>query len=130
MGSGLCGGAEPEKAPDRRSCWQTDGVLGPDTARAGGIPPARLFGGAGPMTVEVRFASDASAIDGGAPLREDAQHVWRKAFLFEAGSYPDRDFSLQPDELKAAAEQFDQPIDLDIEHAKSPLDHKLGQLVG
>lgn len=63
------------------------------------------------------------------PVKEEAGLVYRRGPIFVAGDYPDKRYSMTPEEIRAAAADFDGPIDLDIEHAPSILDHKLGQLV-
>jgi hypothetical protein len=52
-------------------------------------------------------------------------HHWGK--LFEVGSWPDKGFSLDADEMAAAVAAF-QPVPIDIEHRPSKLDGKLGYL--
>jgi hypothetical protein len=64
-----------------------------------------------------------------APAREGANSVFRPATIFTAGDYPDKNFSLSPTELLAAASTFASPIDVDLEHRTTPLDGHLGQLV-
>lgn len=63
------------------------------------------------------------------PVRETDDMVYRPATVFRAGEYPDKNFSLSPAELKAAAAKFDKPIDVDLEHIETPLDGHLGKLV-
>lgn len=63
------------------------------------------------------------------PVREGDALVYRPAKVFRAGDYPDKNFSLTPTELRAAAAKFDQPINVDLEHTATPLDGHLGKLV-
>lgn len=53
--------------------------------------------------------------------------VIREGKIFEAGDYPDKQFSLTPEELEKAALSFS-PVDLDLEHRPTILDGKLGKL--
>lgn len=55
--------------------------------------------------------------------------VYRDGLIFRSGNYPDKNFSLSPEELKQAAEKFSNPLDIDLEHVPTPLDGKMGQLV-
>lgn len=76
------------------------------------------------------FAMDDDEVGG------DAEHgtVIRTGLIFKAGDYrPKRDFAMTPDELKAVAEAFSDPVDLELEHinsngVKTLLDGKLGKL--
>lgn len=54
--------------------------------------------------------------------------VIRRRKVFEAGDFPDKDFSLSPEEALAAAATFS-PVDLDLQHVPSVLDGKLGKLL-
>lgn len=58
---------------------------------------------------------------------EDEEFVTREGKIFEAGDYPDKDFSLTGEELAEAVAEF-QPVNVDYEHVAGPLDGKLGQL--
>lgn len=53
-----------------------------------------------------------------------AETTWvdRRAKLFEAGEYPDKGVTVSPSHLVALAENFDLPVPVLIEHAKSPLE--------
>lgn len=53
--------------------------------------------------------------------------ILRSGKIFEAGDYPDKEFSLTPEEMAAAAAQF-KPVPVDLEHVPTILDGKLGQL--
>jgi hypothetical protein len=50
-----------------------------------------------------------------------------KGKIFEAGSYPDKQFDLTEEEMAQAVAEF-QPVPLDIEHITTPFDGKLGEL--
>ncbi len=50
--------------------------------------------------------------------------------LFEAGDYPDKSFSMTPEELWAAVEQFNAPVPVDLEHTSTVLDGALGEVRG
>lgn len=64
-------------------------------------------------------------------LFEDPEEgiVYRGGFLFRPGDYKSKKFSMTADELTAAAEAFDGPVPLDLEHEETVLDGRLGQLV-
>ena len=51
--------------------------------------------------------------------------VWRGK-IFEAGDYPDKDFNMSEEELKAAEARF-KPFDIDLEHIDTVLNKKLGR---
>jgi hypothetical protein len=51
----------------------------------------------------------------------------RKGLLFRSGDYPDRDFAITNEELRAAAASF-QPVAVNLEHKASVLDGNLGTL--
>jgi hypothetical protein len=56
-------------------------------------------------------------------------YVLRKApIIFRAGNYPDKSFSMSPEEMMAATASFS-PVDIDLEHKPSVLDRKLGKIV-
>lgn len=54
--------------------------------------------------------------------------LYPNSLLFEAGDYPDKDFSLSPEELCLAAESFSDPVPVDLEHVPTVLDGSLGEL--
>lgn len=55
--------------------------------------------------------------------------VLRKApLIFRAGEYPDKNFSMSPEEMLVAFKTF-RPVDIDLEHKPSVLDKKLGRIV-
>jgi hypothetical protein len=58
-----------------------------------------------------------------------ADFVERTGKLFEVGSWDDRDFSLSPEELSAAAAAFTAPVPVDLSHTPTVLDGRLGELV-
>lgn len=71
------------------------------------------------------FSAAAFALDG--PV-VDGDFVLRSGKLFEAGHYADKDFSITPEEMLAAATEF-APVPVDLEHAHTPfLNGKLGEL--
>ena len=53
--------------------------------------------------------------------------VLRRGKIFEAGDYPDKAYSMTPEELLAAVADF-APVPLDLEHTPTVLDGKLGEL--
>lgn len=54
--------------------------------------------------------------------------VYRKGLIFRADKYSDKNFEMSPEELLAAANEF-QPVPLDVEHMPSIFDSKLGSLL-
>lgn len=62
----------------------------------------------------------------GAPMMA-GNYVLREGKIFEAGSYPDKDFELSPEELQAVAATF-VPVPVDLEHTPTVLDGKMGVL--
>jgi cation transport regulator ChaB len=80
---------------------------------AGGFDPIEL---AAPITDPI-FVDDEEGI------------VYRPGLLFRAGDYPDKNFSLTPDELRAAVDAFDQAIPVDLQHESTVLDGMLGEVV-
>lgn len=83
------------------------------------------------VTNVAAFALDGTALDEApAPLFEHDGTVYRIGKLFEAGDYPDKDYSMTPDELATAAAAFapgDAPVD--IEHMDTVLSNRLGEVV-
>lgn len=67
-------------------------------------------------------------------MSKDApQMVIRRGLLFRSGDYPDKEFSMTPDELIAAAQMFE-PVENELEHfftrgEKSILDGQLGKWI-
>lgn len=55
-------------------------------------------------------------------------YVYRKGLIFRAGQYSDKGFEMSPEELLAAANDFE-PVPLDVEHIPSIFDSKLGSLL-
>lgn len=55
-------------------------------------------------------------------------YVYRKGLIFRAGQYADKNFEMSPEELLAAANEFE-PVPLDVEHMPSIFDSKLGSLL-
>lgn len=53
--------------------------------------------------------------------------VKRTGKLFQAGDYPDKNFSITAEEMATAATAF-RPVDNDLEHRSTILDRKIGQL--
>lgn len=62
-----------------------------------------------------------------APCSAGGDLVERRGLIFRSGNYPDRAFSLTPDELRAMARRF-KKVPIRIEHRPSVLDGKLGHL--
>lgn len=58
----------------------------------------------------------------------EQEYVVRKGLLFRAGDYPDKGFSLKPDELRAAAGRFSGAPIKDTHRGGSIFDGKLGTL--
>jgi hypothetical protein len=57
----------------------------------------------------------------------DGEFVTRSGKIFEAGSYPDKDFSISEDELDQAVAVFS-PVPNDLEHSETILSGELGDL--
>lgn len=57
----------------------------------------------------------------------ESGYVYKKGLIFKAGDYPDKGFTMTPEELLAAANDF-KPVSLDVEHMPSIFDGKLGEL--
>lgn len=59
----------------------------------------------------------------------DTAEAWviRRGKIFEVGRYPDRQFEMTPEELAAAAAAFT-PVPVNLSHAPSVLDGKVGHL--
>lgn len=70
--------------------------------------------------VAIEFALDEDA-------SEDGDMVVRSGKLFEAGDYPDKNFSLSEEELAVAAAGFE-PVKNDLEHRPTILDDSLGEV--
>lgn len=62
------------------------------------------------------------------PQFADDGYVYRKGLIFRADKYADKNFEMSPEELLAAANDF-QPVPLDVEHIPSIFDSKLGSLL-
>jgi hypothetical protein len=58
---------------------------------------------------------------------QDGEYILRTGKIFEAGTYPDKQFEISPEELCEAIADF-KPVDLDLEHMPTILDGKLGKL--
>jgi hypothetical protein len=58
---------------------------------------------------------------------QDGDYVIRTGKIFHAGSYPDKQFDISPEEMLDAVNDFN-PVDIDYEHVSGPLDGKLGKL--
>lgn len=61
------------------------------------------------------------------PGHEDGQFVVRTGKVFEAGNYPDKNFSITPQELDTAVAAFS-PVANDLEHRQTILSNELGDL--
>lgn len=70
----------------------------------------------------VEFQADLPALT--APPRD---FVYRTGKVFECGAYPDKGFSLTPEEAAAAVADFS-PCFADLEHRNTVLDGKMGEL--
>lgn len=55
-------------------------------------------------------------------------YVIRRGKIFEAGDYPDKKFTITPEEMAEAINDFE-PCDVDSEHRPSIFDGKLGELI-
>lgn len=58
---------------------------------------------------------------------ETVGHVLRTGKVFEAGDYPDKAFSITPEELAEAAASFE-PVPIKVEHLDTVFDGKVGRL--
>jgi hypothetical protein len=77
---------------------------------------------------DAKMADDAPASDTGTAIRDvaafdlgaaDPDGDWvyyRNSLLFRAGEYEDRDYSMTPEELWAAVEQFSGPVAVELDH--------------
>lgn len=73
-----------------------------------------------PITVQFDLSTEAT---------RKGKFVIRKApVIFKSGPYPDKQFSITPEELDAAAKAYD-PSDIDLEHMPTVLSGKLGKFV-
>lgn len=61
------------------------------------------------------------------PSAVGPEYVIRSGKIFAVGDYPDKDFSMTPEELAAAVAEF-QPCDVDLEHTDTVLSGKLGRV--
>jgi hypothetical protein len=74
-------------------------------------------------------ADEAGAALDTAGFAEDGDYIlYKDSLLFRCGAYPDKDFSLTPEEAWAAVEQFKEPVPVDLEHVPTILDSKLGEV--
>lgn len=76
--------------------------------------------------------ADLATVDFAADPTGQAYGDWvirRAPLLFKSGEYPDKQFSMTPEELQAAVNDFRKPAEFKIEHKDSVLDGKLGMLV-
>jgi hypothetical protein len=79
-------------------------------------------------------AAHVAAFDlGGSPDADGDFILYRDSLLFRAGDYPDRQYSMTPEELWAAVEQFEGPVRNELEHFNTQgnltiLDGKLGEV--
>jgi len=71
---------------------------------------------------ELVTAFDAVGLSAPEYLLKENQWVDRKAKLFEAGEYPDKNLSVTSEDLVRIAESFDLPVPVLIEHSSSPLE--------
>lgn len=74
---------------------------------------------------QVRMAEFAVG-DADSPIKTDG-YVIKKGKIFQAGDYPDKQFSITPQEMMDAIVNFS-PVEIDNEHRPSLFDHKMGKL--
>lgn len=55
--------------------------------------------------------------------------VYRGGLIFRAGDYPDKKFSMTPDDVRAAVDAFVDAVQCDIQHESTVLDGRVGELV-
>jgi hypothetical protein len=72
-----------------------------------------------PVTAIASFSLDEAEFAG--------DEVILKGKVFEAGEYPDKNFSITPGEMQQAVAEFS-PVSNDLEHKRTILDGKIGQL--
>jgi hypothetical protein len=111
---------QPADVPDKpgllrklKAIYDRQGWDWPGSAKNSAQDPA--------STDAVTFTAD---FDG--PATADASMVVRTGKLFQAGDYPDKSFSMTPEEMQRAVESFTDPVELDLEHVDTVLQGKLG----
>ncbi|NWJ46459.1 MAG: hypothetical protein HXX08_11320 [Chloroflexi bacterium] len=57
----------------------------------------------------------------------DTEIVVRRGKVFEAGDYPEKEFSITPEEMEEAVKAF-KPVPIDYQHVEGPLDGEFGKL--
>lgn len=63
-------------------------------------------------------------------MLDGVEYVEREApLIFKSGHYPDKNFSMTPEELQESVEQFSSPVSLGLEHIPTILSNRLGKLV-
>lgn len=77
-----------------------------------------------PITVVQTFSLEGANV----VFSDDDDMVILEGKVFEAGDYPDKNFSITDEELAAAVQEF-KPVENDLEHEDTILDGKLGKLV-
>lgn len=80
-----------------------------------------------------KLIHDAAMFDLGPPALADDWVEYKDSLLFRAGNYAQKSFSMTPEELKAAVEQFTEAVPNELEHINSVgiatiLDGKLGHV--
>lgn len=104
--------------------WQ-DGNDQPNGGQPGGNPGnMRMEGGQPeeiPMSVEFSLSPESTPGSNHHFVRRPAP------VIFRAGTYPDKFFSITPEELRRAVKNF-RPVDLDLEHKPTVLNGRLGRL--
>ncbi|MBS1707879.1 MAG: hypothetical protein JSS65_04065 [Armatimonadetes bacterium] len=104
-----------ELSPHQRELLRAAAAAGP-----GHLGQRRALG----AVEEAQLGQDLADAGLSPPPYFGKDNTWteRRAKLFEAGDYPDKGVNITPDQLGALAENFDLPVPILIEHAKSPLE--------
>jgi hypothetical protein len=63
-----------------------------------------------------------------APYTDGQYRIYPNSLLFKSGNYPDKQFSMTPAEIAAAADSFASPVPINLEHAPTVLQGKLGEV--
>ena len=104
------------------SIWRRDYTIGANnTVTLGDVSEVTARTVYDPVTMSAQF----SITD--APRVSSDGYVLRSGKLFEAGSWPDKNYAMTAGELAAAATDFT-PCDVDLEHTPTVLSGKLGQV--
>lgn len=62
------------------------------------------------------------------PYTDGLYRIYPNSLLFKSGSYPDKQFSMTPAEIAAAAQSFTTAVPINLEHAPTVLQGKLGEV--